>query len=216
MSHLIIVIIVRGMSRPAAAFSLQSVTERFRGLPSLLIADVGVADRGADILVAKHAARNRRQFLDFPQILSHVIEQNCRRGMPQPVRGDLPHPEGFALNARLENGAPEYPANTNSAPAKAIPPGARMRRPLKRSWMAFQSRSVWLKLQGGRERKTPGIEIRSGRPGQKPYPYALISREAVSRKVPAPRSLEEIGRKPLNVAPLGAVLYISHEHGGIF
>jgi hypothetical protein len=33
------------------------------------------------------------QFLDFPQILSHVVEQNCRRGMPQPVRGDLPHPE---------------------------------------------------------------------------------------------------------------------------
>ena len=31
----IILLIVRGMSRPAAAFSLQSVTERFRRLPCL-------------------------------------------------------------------------------------------------------------------------------------------------------------------------------------
>jgi hypothetical protein len=34
------------------------------------------------------------------------------------------------LNARLENGAPEYPANTNCDAAKAIPPGAMIRRPL--------------------------------------------------------------------------------------
>src|ERR1700752_1121073 len=27
------------------------------------------------------------------------------------------------LNARLENGAPEYPVNTNCDPAKSIPPG---------------------------------------------------------------------------------------------
>jgi hypothetical protein len=45
------------------------------------------------------------------------------------------------LKARFENGAPEYPANTNCDPAKAIPPGARMRRPLKPSWRAFHSRS---------------------------------------------------------------------------
>jgi hypothetical protein len=30
------------------------------------------------------------------------------------------------LNARLENVAPEYPANTNCDAAKAIPPGAMM------------------------------------------------------------------------------------------
>jgi hypothetical protein len=49
------------------------------------------------------------------------------------------------LNARLENGAPEYPANTNSDAAKAITPGARMRRPLKLSWIAFHFLSDWLK-----------------------------------------------------------------------
>ena len=54
------------MSRPAAAFSLQSVTERFRRLPCLFIADMGIAHGRADILVAE-------QFLDFPQILSHRI-----------------------------------------------------------------------------------------------------------------------------------------------
>jgi hypothetical protein len=38
-----------------------------RRLPGLLIADVGVADRGANILVAK-------ELLDFPQILPNLIE----------------------------------------------------------------------------------------------------------------------------------------------
>ena len=70
-------------------------------------------------------------------------------------------------------------------------------------------------IQGGRDGKTPGIETRSRRPGKKPYPDALVRRETVSRKVPTPRGLEEIGRKPLNVTPVGAVLYISHKHGGI-
>jgi len=32
------------------------------------------------------------------------------------------------LNVRLENGAPEYPANTNCDAPKAIPPGAMIRR----------------------------------------------------------------------------------------
>ena len=94
----IILIIVRGMSRPAAAVSLQSVTERFRRLPSLL-ADVGVADRGAD--------------------------------------------------------------------------------------------------------------------GKKSCPGALVRCETVSRKIPTPRGLEEIRRKPLDVTPLGAVFSIFHKHGGI-
>jgi hypothetical protein len=52
------------------------------------------------------------------------------------------------LNARLENGAPEYPANTNCDAAKAIPPGAMIRRPLNFSWRAFHSRSAALKRPG--------------------------------------------------------------------
>ena len=72
---------------PAAAFSLQSVTERFRRLPCLFIADMGIAHGRADILVAE-------QFLDFPQILSHLVEEDRGRGVAQPMRGDLPYPEG--------------------------------------------------------------------------------------------------------------------------
>ena len=95
-------------SVPAAAFSLHSQTQRFCRLPCLFIADVGVADRGANILVAE-------EFLDFPQILSQLVERNCGCGVAQAVRGDLPHPEGSTgradrkLNARIENGAPEIP-----------------------------------------------------------------------------------------------------------
>jgi hypothetical protein len=39
------------------------------------VADVGIAHRGADILVAE-------ELLDFPKILSNVIEEDCGRGMP--------------------------------------------------------------------------------------------------------------------------------------
>ena len=90
------------------------------------------------------------QFLDFPQILSHLVEEDRGRGVAQPMRGDLPYPRALQaarsrkLNARLENGAPEYPANTNCDPAKFISPGARIRRPLKPSWIAFHSLSAWL------------------------------------------------------------------------
>ena len=84
-----LLIIVCGMSRPRRSVFTPKLTERFRRLPCLLVADVGVAHGGADILVAE-------QLLDFPQILSHVVKQNRRRGMAQPVRGDLPHPEGSA------------------------------------------------------------------------------------------------------------------------
>jgi hypothetical protein len=35
------------------------------------------------------------------------------------------------VNARFENGAPEYPANTNCDAAKVIPPGAKIRHALK-------------------------------------------------------------------------------------
>ena len=49
--------------------------------------DMGIAHGRADILVAE-------QFLDFPQILSHLVEEDCGRGVAQPMRGDLPYPEG--------------------------------------------------------------------------------------------------------------------------
>ena len=102
---------------------------------------MGIAHGRADILVAE-------QFLDFSQILSHLVEEDCRCGVARPMRGDLPYPEGSRsrkLNARLENGAPEYPANTNCDAAKAIPPGAMIRRPLNFSWRTFHSRSAALK-----------------------------------------------------------------------
>ena len=54
--------------------SLQSLAQRFRRLPGLLVPDVGIAHRGADILVAK-------ELLDFPQILSHMVKEDRRRGM---------------------------------------------------------------------------------------------------------------------------------------
>jgi hypothetical protein len=68
---------------------------------------------------------------------------------------------------------------------------------------------------GIRERKTPGIEIRGSRPGKKACPGPLICRQAVSRKIPTPRGLEEIGRKPLNVTPLEPTFLIFPKHGGI-
>ena len=34
------------------------------------------------------------QFLDFPQILSHLVEEDRGRGVAQSMRGDLPYPEG--------------------------------------------------------------------------------------------------------------------------
>ena len=36
------------------------------------------------------------ELLDFPHILSHVIEEDRSRGVAQPVRSDLPHPERSA------------------------------------------------------------------------------------------------------------------------
>ena len=66
------------MSRPAAAFSLQSPTERLSRLPGLFVADVAIAHGGADISVAE-------QLMDFPQILSYVVEQDRGRAVAQPV-----------------------------------------------------------------------------------------------------------------------------------
>ena len=56
--------------------SFQSLTERLRGLPGLLVADMGVAHGGADVLVAE-------QLLDFPQILPHMVKEDRGRAMPQ-------------------------------------------------------------------------------------------------------------------------------------
>jgi len=85
-------IIVRGMSRPRRSVfeeRSQSVTERFRRLPCLFIADMGIAHGRADILVAE-------QLLDFPQILSHLVEEDRGRGVAQSMRRDLPHPKRSA------------------------------------------------------------------------------------------------------------------------
>jgi hypothetical protein len=64
------------------------------------------AHGGADVLVAE-------EFLDFPQILSHVVEQNRCRECRNPWAVISPTPSALQaarsrrLNARLENGAPE-------------------------------------------------------------------------------------------------------------
>jgi hypothetical protein len=65
------------------------LAQRLCRFPGLLVADVGVADRRAYVFVAQ-------QLLDFAQVLSHVVEEDCGHGMPQPVSGDLPHPERSA------------------------------------------------------------------------------------------------------------------------
>src|SRR5262245_6527953 len=59
--------------------SLQNLIERLRDLPGLLVADVCIADRRADMLMAE-------ELLDFPKLLSHLVEEDCGRGMPQPKR----------------------------------------------------------------------------------------------------------------------------------
>jgi len=64
-------------------------------LPGLFVANVGIAHGGADILVAE-------ELLDFPQILSHVVEQDRGRAVAQPVGGDLPHPERIACRSEPE------------------------------------------------------------------------------------------------------------------
>ena len=57
----------KAISEISAFGSLQSPTQRFGRLPGLLIANVGVSDRGADILMAE-------QLLDLPQVFSNVVE----------------------------------------------------------------------------------------------------------------------------------------------
>jgi hypothetical protein len=54
---------------------------------------MGIAHGRPDILVAE-------QFLDFPQILSHLVEEDRGRGVAQPMRGDLPYPNTRKRNLR--------------------------------------------------------------------------------------------------------------------
>jgi uncharacterized protein len=61
-------------------------------------------------------------------------------------------------------------------------------------------------VQGGRKRKTARIETCSCCPGKEPCPGPLIGREAIARKIAAPRGLKQVGRKPLDVTPLGGGL----------
>jgi hypothetical protein len=94
------------------SLSLQRLTERLRGLPRLFVADMGVSHGRTDILVAE-------QLLDFPQIfstwLSKIVAAECRSpwAVISPTPSALRAARSRRLNARLENGAPEYPANTN-------------------------------------------------------------------------------------------------------
>ena len=54
---------------------LKPLAKRLRRLPGLLVTNVGVAHGRTDILVAE-------ELLDFPQILFHVVKEDCGRGMP--------------------------------------------------------------------------------------------------------------------------------------
>ena len=72
---------------------------------------MGIAHGRADIFVPE-------ELLDFPQILSHVVEQDRGRAVWRnpcavisPTPSFLHATRSRKLNARLENGAPEYPAN---------------------------------------------------------------------------------------------------------
>ena len=86
----------------------------------------------------------------FPTWLSRIVAALWRSpcAVISSTPRDLRAARSRKLNARFENGAPEYPAKINGDPAKTIPPGARMRRPLKFSWRAFHSRSAALKRPG--------------------------------------------------------------------
>ena len=107
--------------------SLQSLAERLHGLPGLLIADVGIAHGGAIVPVAE-------ELLDFPQIFSHLVKQNCGRTVAQPMRGDLPHPERSASGPqpqvespvrercpRIPGGA--SPSRSERSPSESLPEG---------------------------------------------------------------------------------------------
>ena len=86
-------------------FSLQNATQRFRRLPGLLRAGVGIADRAADILVAE-------QLPHFPQILSHVVDQNCCRAVAQACAVISPPPRALHAARSRKLNARWSPPNT--------------------------------------------------------------------------------------------------------
>ena len=74
--NLLVIVVSLLIQLPLAMAMALIVAEKIPGnnvfrtiffLPCLFIADVGITDRGANILMAE-------EFLDFPQILSHLIE----------------------------------------------------------------------------------------------------------------------------------------------
>ena len=107
-------------SVPAAAFSFQSQTQRLRRLPGLAVANVGVANGGADVLMPE-------RLVNFPEILPHVIKRDRGRAMAQPMGGDLPTPERSTrcpepqVERAVGKRRARIPANTNCDPAKATP-----------------------------------------------------------------------------------------------
>ena len=72
---------------PFAAF-IPKPADRLRGLPGLLVADVGIAHGRADTLVAE-------ELLDFPQSFPTLLSRTICAWL-QPVGRDLPHPERSA------------------------------------------------------------------------------------------------------------------------
>jgi hypothetical protein len=98
---------------PGMSASFESPAESLGRLACLLVANVGVAHGSADVFVAKQLLDSRKS---FPTWLRRIAAALCRN--PGPVIS--PFPIGLhaarsrRLNARLENGFPEYPANTNS------------------------------------------------------------------------------------------------------
>jgi hypothetical protein len=120
---------------PAECLPLQSLTERLRRLPGLFVADVGIADCGADILVPE-------ELLNFPQILSHVVKENRGRTMAQSMGCDLPHPEGSARSPQPQVERPVGKRRTRISrkhkrrPRKGDSSGARTNRGC---WSCFAS-----------------------------------------------------------------------------
>ena len=81
---------------------------------------MGVADGGADIFVAE-------ELLDFPQILSHVVKEDRRRGVTQAVGCDLPQPEGSTgrpepqIERTVGDGAKLFRGYPEAQPARSLP-----------------------------------------------------------------------------------------------
>ena len=84
----------------------------------------------------------------FPTWLSRIVTAEWRNpcAVISPTPRALQAARSRKLNARLQNGSPEYPANTNWEAAKAIPP--EQTAALIFCWRAFHSRSAALKRTG--------------------------------------------------------------------